>query len=304
MEPPPPNFGVGFKVKQGGATFNKYYVWLAILNCAAGAALRPWTQFAALVICDKSYFVGIRVTSNPESRPPVLETRSVLWSLREVFDYYENLVDKGHPDFRELGFVIFQDERPPGVRMGVGSVVATPGPSGTKEQPGADMLEDLKPRYDFSNDNATFDTARLPAEVFAPALEVERVDLQIDFKQSGRPVCRDRDFYEVLLEAVIILGELDAEKPLGKGLSLYTEVDPPFTFQIGATSKGSAEEGDLIVNQTLLAIVQLATAMKEVPFDRRFNTFEAKIRLTSTGRVIGRINLFLGRAKEAVDVAA
>lgn len=302
-DPEPPHFGVHFSPKAKGAALNRFQAWIALVSCAGGCAFNDWNQAALLVLCEKSYFVGFRITSNPVSKPPYLQTRSVLWTLREILTYWELLLTI-ESDQREMTYLVYEDDRDEATRMAIGTAFVTPGP---KQEPRLSINGHESPTEGgvFPITNLTIDTALLPDYPAIPPFNRQPIDLNINVQSGGGTVCSDIQFYQASLEAIIRLAELDAKGPIGNGLSLYIEGERPsgltFTYQIGPVDKAGAEAGLLKVNLAVLAITELSRIMQDVAENIRYHALRADIKVADSDFRLGQIKIFAGGSPSGPD---
>ena len=303
VDPPPPNFGVHFSPKAGGAALNRFQAWIALVSCAGGCAFNDWNTAALIVLCEKSYFVGFRMTSNPVSRPPYLQTRSVLWTLREILTYWELLLTID-ADQREMTYIPYEDETDEATRMAIGTVFVTPGPK-REQSLSINGKESSTEGGIFPITNLTIDTALLPDYPAIPPFNRQPIDLNINVQSGGGTVCSDIQFYQASLEAIIRLAELDAKGPIGNGLSLYIEGERPsgltFTYQIGPVDQAGAEAGLLKVNLAVLAITELSRIMQDVAENIRYHALRADIKVADSDFKLGQIKIFAGGSPSSPD---
>ena len=306
----PPRFSVQPTLKRGGAVFpNKYYAWNALLSCARVVGQLAWTQGISGVLCDSQPFVVLKFTSNNPPKP-VFQTRTTIWSLLELFNYWAEWLEQRLPRFPELSFFTFLDSQDTSSRLGIGQVVSGPAtPRVTLDTVSVDSPASAAPLQILTPNpfagNGTLDNSTV---LTAPPFNV---GLYVD--PRGGQACSEITFHRVLLKTMVAYSEYDFDAPIPFEIRRYY-ADQDFTFKLGATSHAAAEEGTFTVKLVLDALYMTAIRMQSVEPRARFHDFEGKIVIgpSSAGRrgtrLIGKISMKKGdhtesNSEQPVDLA-
>ena len=268
---------------------------MALLICAANNAMLPFLAINNIVASVLSPWAGVKMTGN--AREPTLHTKHVLWALKSIVQYWDRLRSEGREEYREVTFVVYEE----GVRLGIGNVVATQPPAGLTAR--SDAVAAVHARGPAEKrDGEKSDGGKLTI-ISSPVprgggigegdVGYEPIDLRIDLSFTPPRVATDHAFYATLLDAIIHFGEADKDASIGQGISRVHETEG-FVFAVRPTSEGAGEEGVFRVGQAVDACLQIADAMfSKVPPAQRLFAFEASVRLLSTGRIVGKVEMGL-----------
>ena len=285
---------------------HKYDVWIAITRCMASVGLLEWNAdvFGAItpaVVTDAQ----IRFVSSVS--PPRYQTKTILWTLAEVFDIYI--------EQRQYSSCLIktQLETSSGVHnLGVGSIKSklTTGPSLVR---GSAVLGK-------SNATSNEPTSNVPAVgVSTPVLSNQSQSsqtndsaLQLDDEgytdiQAGTnglsfdltyldhgAIISDKAFFRTIVNLLTFAAQHDPKSAPSMPMTVYSSVEN-YTFSLGPTSY--AMRVRLSWKLVIPALGYLPTEMMTHGRGGRWAEFTGRIRLD--GAYIGKVQILKGDTRES-----
>ena len=226
-----------------------------------------------------------------------LRTKHTLWALLNLIHWWETKKDSHYaetqllirqgPTFLGVGRISFKQREGHESSPGDAGVAVSKRDSTTEE---ADSLRSLTQPANMAalDPNATTTTTATTVDDLG-----DRITIGADLYEPLTRVCTPVQFYSTLLLLLTNLAELDRNAGIRGRDRYFDGPNEDYTFQIGATSQGAAEEGRLTVGVTIKAILTISDWMTREKSGLKFMAFKGAVQRDRVR--VANFRMFKGR---------
>ena len=258
---------------------SKHNVWVAITRAITDAALQPWNA-QILGTLEYPVIANVRVTFVSSVKPPRYQSKTIIWTLGEVFDFYN---DERYYSNSFLRTHLGRGQS--ATNLGVGSIKSTL-PSVSKEPTNSSVLglsntTALKP--DPSDEIVVSDSNSSTFQVGA-----RHLTFVLNYLENGATFS-DKGFFTLIL-TLLTSGAQQEPKNVPCGVfSAYNSPDN-YTITMGPTSDAARENLPWLL--ALQAVGFLPSEMLKQGPGGRWAELSGRIRLD--GAYIGKFSVLKG----------
>ena len=276
---PPADLFVEFQYLRGGY-MSKHDVWVAILRAITDAAIQPWDA-QILGTLEYPVVANVKVTFVSSVKPPRYQSKTIIWTLEEVFDTYNE------ERYYSNGFLRTFIGRGQSARnLGVGSIKSTL-PSVSKKPTNSSVLG-------LSNNSALNpdpSDETLVSESNSSTFQAgtHRLTFVLNYLENGATFS-DKSFFALII-TLLTSGAQHETKTAPCGVfSAYRTYDD-YTLTMGPTS--DAARGNLPWILALQALGFLPSEMLKHGPGGRWAELSGRIKLD--GAYIGKFSILKGK---------